>query len=193
MIESGEPKYDVFISYSHQDKPTARWLYRKLDGYRPPADGRDSPNSAVPAKAARWRAFIDEDELGAAANLSVAIDQALRSSKALVVVCSPDCAKSRYVNEEVRFYKSVHGGTSIFAVIASGQPGAAQNEAFPPALKFAVAGDGSLTSRPEEPIGADLTKFDQKTVLLKLIAGLLGLTYSDLANREQARRLRRIL
>ena len=193
MVQSESFKYKAFISYSHSDKIDARRLHRKLDGYLPPKTLLDPTTDSKREKRSRWRIFLDDDELSAAGNLTERIREALAQSESLVVLCSPASAGSHYVNEEIRLFKQLRGSKQVFAVIVAGKRYAEKQEAFPQALKYAIDADGNMTYRQDEPIAAVLQKFDVHTVFMKIAAGMLGVAYGDLANREQARRLRRTL
>jgi hypothetical protein len=61
---------------------------------------------------------------------------ALDASAALIVLGSPDAAKSPYVNEEVRLFKYRHPDRPIIPIILGGKPGDLAAECFPPGLKF---------------------------------------------------------
>jgi len=138
--------------------------------------------------------FKDREELSASGSLGEAITTALERSTALIVVCSPASAASTWVNEEVRTFKAMHGPSRVFAVIAAGEPGHADNECFPPALRFTLDKDGKVTDKPAEPIAADLRPEGDGRRLgkLKIIAGLLGVGLDELVQRDAARRQRRL-
>ena len=72
------------------------------------------------------------------------------------MLCSPASAKSRYVNEEVRLFKSRHPDRLVIPIIAEGQPGNPETEPFPPAVRFAIASDGSMIADPVEVFAADI-------------------------------------
>ena len=85
-----DQKYWAFISYSHQDKAWGDWLHKKLDTYRIPAAlvGTDSSHGhPVPKRI--YPIFRDREELPTSANLGDQIQQAIRDSRFLVVICSP--------------------------------------------------------------------------------------------------------
>jgi hypothetical protein len=46
-------------------------------------------------------------------------------------------------------------GAQVIAVIVGGEPGDADRECFPPALRVKIAPDSTPTGEPEEPIAAD--------------------------------------
>ncbi|WP_205479393.1 toll/interleukin-1 receptor domain-containing protein [Sphingomonas arenae] len=188
--------YRAFLSYSHRDKRAAERLHHALETYRVPRSlvGTDSPNGPVPERLTPI--FKDREELSAAGCLGDAINAALERSAALIVVCSPAAAASRWVNEEIRAFKRLHGDSRVFAAIVEGQPFASDpaEECFPPALRFSVDAAGQLTDRPAEPIAADLRKEGDGERLgrLKLIAGLLGVRLDALVQRETQRRNKRL-
>lgn len=192
--------YRAFISYSHADRRVVAWLHGALEGYRIPAKlvGELTPLGQVPARLGKF--FRDRDELAAAGDLSAELKGALKRSMFLIVVCSPAAAQSKWVNEEVRQFKLLHGhkrgdGTArVLALIADGDPGDAGGGAcFPTALKFHVLPDGQISDDPAEPIAADIRPGGdgKKLALLKLVAGLTGLPLDALVQREAARAKRR--
>ena len=195
-----EFRYIAFLSYSHRDRQIAEWLHRELETYRVPKRmiGTATPLGPVPARL--HPIFKDREELSAAGSLNEAIKSALGSASALIVVCSPASAGSPWVNEEIRNYKQLNGDARVFAVIAGGEPwasrvpGQEEQECFPPAMRFVVAPDGTITDVPAEPIAADLRpEGDGKRVgKLKVVAGLIGVGLDELVRREAQRRQRRL-
>src|SRR5262245_42940284 len=97
-------RYVAFISYSHVDREVARWLHRGLESYRIPPHLRTSIE--LPEKSGRLSpVFLDREELPSSTDLAESVRIALDASDALIVVCSPTAARSRWVNEEVRRFK----------------------------------------------------------------------------------------
>lgn len=189
-------RYRAFISYSHGDTRLAMRLHRALEGYRVPKRLRGSSGEFGPVPERLSPIFCDRDELASSADLGERVRDALLDSDALIVVCSPQAARSRWVNEEVLAFKRQGGGRRICCVIVDGEPNSGDaRECFPPALRFELEADGSLGSRPAEPIAADLRrgKDGPRRAQLKLIAGLLGIGFDTLRQREAQRRHRRVL
>lgn len=190
------PAYRAFISYSHSDKAVARWLHRSLEGYRMPPKliGIQTSLGLVPKSLKPI--FRDQDELPASGNLGKELQYALAHSLFLIVVCSPTAARSKWVNEEIRQFKLMHGADKVLALIVDGVPNAgleeAEQECFAPALKFTVTPSGELTGIPTEPIAADIRKSadGKRLAKLKLISGLTALRLDDLVQREATRRVR---
>jgi tetratricopeptide (TPR) repeat protein len=191
-------RYPVFISYSHRDERWARWLHKGIEGYRVPKPlvGRSGPNGTIPSKI--FPVFRDRDELASSPDLPAALREALNQSAHLIVLCSPAAAQSRWVNQEVIEFKRLGRANRILPLIVDGEPhaGAPGRECFPPALLFQVDAAGRLTDEPAEPVAADLRPDadGKENAKLKLIAGVLGVAFNDLRQREliAARRRARV-
>ncbi|CAH2403100.1 toll/interleukin-1 receptor domain-containing protein [Mesorhizobium escarrei] len=191
-----EFKYWAFISYSHADEAWGTWLHKALERYRVPRTliGRSTPIGKVPKRI--LPVFRDRDELPGAANLSEKIAQALTRSRWLIVICSPRAAVSHYVNEEITAFKRLGRTDRILCFVVDGEPGATTRpqsgmlEAFPEAVRYELGPDGKITDRPAEPLAADARKDKDGKVnaKLKLLAGILGVAYDELKQRETRRR-----
>ena len=173
-MEKPEFRYKAFLSYSHQDSKWARRLHRALESYRIP---RRIAASRTPSELRLKPIFRDRDELASAADLSSTIRSALAESEYLIVICSRHSAQSRWVNKEIEEFIRL-GRTDKILCFALDDP----SEYQPAALSSleSLAAD----SRPE----AD----GRNGARLKLIAGLLGVRYDDLVQRDAARRQRRL-
>ena len=194
-------KYRAFISYSHTDRKWGDWLHKALETYHVPRRliGRESRDGTIPARL--FPIFRDREELPVSADLSSNINEALRESCYLIVICSPRSAQSRWVGEEIKTFKRLGREGRILALIVEGEPNASEgksgfkpeNECFHEAMRYRWSEDGTLSNIPSEPIAADARegKDGKANAKLKLIAGLLGVNYDDLKQREHERRLRR--
>lgn len=193
-------RYRAFISYSHQDQDWAQWLHKVLETYRVPSRlvGTETAAGIIPRRLAPI--FRDRDELASATDLSAKVNEALAQSAALIVICSPRSATSRWVNEEVLAFKRLNRSHPIFCLIVDGEPNASDlagreaEECFAPALRFQLDADGQPTHERTEPIAADARagKDGKATAKLKLISGLLDVGFDALKQREQQRRVRRM-
>src|SRR5262245_24713710 len=186
-------KYRAFISYSHADRAWGDWLHRALESYRIPKrlHGTSGRNGPIPDKL--FPIFRDREELSSAAELSEQIRQALEQSAYLIIICSPRSARSHWVNEEILAFKRLGRENRILALIADGEPNATDKpgcdpalECFPQAIKFKLGPDGELSGLRTEPIAADVrSQGDRReNAKLKLIAGLLGVDFDALKQRE---------
>jgi tetratricopeptide (TPR) repeat protein len=193
--------YRAFISYSHHDKAWADWLHGELETWRVPARliGTQAAHGAIPRSLRPI--FRDRDELGSATDLGEEITDALDRSDCLIVICSPAAAASRWVNEEVLVFKRMGRVGRILCLIVDGEPNATDmhgreaEECFCPALRFALDAGGELSNRRAEPVAADVRPgHDSKPIAkLRLIAGMLGVGFDTLIQREAHRRRRRAL
>ena len=197
----GSPAFCAFVSYSHADERHAQWLQKALERWRVPRHlvGGEARFGPIPERLGK--VFLDRDELPSASSLSDEIQAALAASETLIVICSPAAARSRWVNEEIRSFKALGKAHRVLAVIVDGEPWAsdgadrADEECFPEALRHAVDDAGQLTSQRTELIAADLRpgKDGRHAALLKLVAGILGVGFDTLRQREAQRRQRRIV
>jgi len=201
MPEVTNAKYYAFISYSHSDDKWGAWLHKGLESYHPPKSiiGKSNRDGVVPKTLAPI--FQDIHELPTASDLGAMIKDALEQSRYLIVICSPASAKSIWVNEEILTFKRLGKANRILAIIVDGEPNATtipgqeHLECFPPALRFNLDDEGNLSDQPAEPIAADArdNKGGKKNALLKLIAGVLGVNFDDLVQREKKRQQKRRL
>ena len=118
-------KYWAFISYSHADEEWAKWLHKSIETYRVPRKlvGRDTANGPLPKRL--FPVFRDRDELPGASDLGGKIQDALKTSRSLIVVCSPKSAVSKWVNEEIKTYKALGGADRVLCLMIDGEPNAA--------------------------------------------------------------------
>lgn len=191
-------RFWAFISYSHRDKAVAKRLQRQLETYRVPRRlvGRETPHGAVPTRVAP--VFRDRDELHAGADLKASVQEALARSRWLIVVCSPDSARSEWVNREIVEFKRLHGERYVLALVARGEPFASNTvgreleECFAPALRRALDANGEPEGQTLEPIAADMRREGDgpHRAVLKLIAGMIGVGFDELARRDLQRRVR---
>ena len=188
-------RYAAFISYSHRDRGWAEWLHRAIETYRLPRE-----LSRTGGVDALRPVFLDRAELPSSSDLAASVRDALEKSAFLIVICSPASAQSRWVNEEVRYFKSLGRASSVLCLIVGGEPawaarglGEAQ-ECFPPAIRYRVDGDHVTREAATEPLAADVRpgNDDRRSARLKIVAGLLGVPLDRLVQRESARRQKRL-
>jgi tetratricopeptide (TPR) repeat protein len=189
-------RYRAFISYSHADARWAAWLHRALETYRVPRRLRSGAGGdpSLPDRLAP--VFRDREELSSGQSLGPLIESALADSEALIVICSPAAAQSRWVGQEIVAFKRLRPGAPMLALIVAGEPHSGEAlECFPAPLRFELEPDGSLSTREAEPLAADVRPaHDGKALALsKIAAGLLGVGLDALRQREAQRRHQRML
>ncbi len=192
--------YFAFLSYSHSDSADADWLHNELERFRVSSSlaGKLTANGVIPKRLTPI--FRDRHELAASHDLGCEIRQALELSRALIVLCSPAAAKSKWVNAEIDQFKRIHPEGCIIAAVVAGEPlasdipGREDEECFPPALIAKYNRRGKPTGQKTEPLAADLRegKGGRRTGFLKIVAGILGVGLDDLVQREHLRRQRRM-
>lgn len=190
-----EYKYYAFISYSSEDRAWADWLRYRLEKYHIPRriegfEGQEPPRHFYPI-------FQDREQLRASSNLDEILKEALRQSRFLIVVCSPFAAVSKWVNQEIRYFKSLNRSDCILPLVVEGRPSAGIGEpeaCFPPELRVSPeTEDVSPERKLQSPGAADARQGQdgREHALLRIIAGLLAVDVSAVAKREGWRRLAR--
>ncbi len=106
-------RYDAFISYSRKDRDFAAKLEKALKSYRPPKD------LSVPQRF--LNVFRDEEDL-TGVEYHASIENHLKDSAKLIVVCSPNARRSPYVNDEIDRFAKAHDPRNIIPVILAGIP-----------------------------------------------------------------------
>jgi tetratricopeptide (TPR) repeat protein len=192
MSEPASLKYRAFISYSHADTGWAKWLQRGLESFKIDKDlaGRETARGVIPETLRPI--FRDREDFTAGDALPDQTLAALDASHALIVVCSPNSARSNYVNEEARLFKSRHRDRSVIPLIVGGNPGDPRRECFPPALKFKLDLKGRVTKKTAEVLAADAREGGdgKKLALAKVVAGILGVSSDDIYRRAERDRRR---
>ncbi len=116
-IDSSEPKYDAFLSYSSTDRPVARRIQRFLESYRPPNRSR------------RLRVYLDETDMRGG-SLPENLSKALSDSRALVVCWSDQAADSLWVKNEITEFRALGLESQIAVVHVAGSGPTVKHDVF---------------------------------------------------------------
>ena len=174
-----EYQYDVFLSYRHKslDSIITQKTFHFLESYRLPASLRHKGYPDI------HRAFRDTEELPVSRILTDTIDNALRSTKCLLVVCSTDTPSSEWVDREVSTFIELGRAEHIYPLLISGDP----EVSFPPSLKQVPdIMDRVMDIRtPGNSVRKMLAKEDP--ALLKIVADITGCPLPEL-QREHGMR-----
>jgi WD40 repeat protein len=183
-------KFDVFLSYSRKDADFAGKLEKALRSYTPPKD--------LPVPHRRLTVFRDvTDMLGV--ELTEALDDKLRHTSKLVVLCSPDARTSPYVNEEIDFFASWRGPGHIIPVLVRGLPnneagqGQEREMSFPEALIKILPVPLAAEFRGFRSSKDRIGRHAYEQGWYKLLADLYsdyGVTRAQIEQREKRRRAR---
>jgi WD40 repeat protein len=179
--------YVAFLSYRSTDGPTARWLHRKLEGYRVPwrfvgtlgTNGRTIPRRIQPI-------FRDRDNARTAADVETVLAEELSRSDQLIVLCTPNAAGVQsWVGREIEIFRERRPAGAIHAIIAEGDP----PNCFPVQLLRRDERGGL-----RQPLAADLRPIaiggdGESRAIVKLVAGLLGADFDALWGRDRRRRM----
>ena len=138
--------------------------------------------------------------MAAETNLPDRIKAALKQSLSLIVICSPQSARSFWVNLEIAKFKALGREDRVICLIVDGEPHASKNpqsglqECFPEALRYRLNSKGQLVEGQAEPIAADVRsdKDGKRNALLKVAAGVLQVGFGDLKQRDHERQMRRL-
>lgn len=189
-------RYKAFISYSWADARWGNWLQRAIETYRTPAAlvGKEGNLGPVPARL--HPLFKDREEEAAGASIGAAVETALAASEFLIVVCSPNSAKSKWVSRELAWFKTHRDPAKVLALIVDGSPGSGgADECFPAALTHHIAPDLTITGDPtDHPLAADARDSGdgKRKARLKIAAALLGVGLDELVRRDDRRRALRV-
>jgi tetratricopeptide (TPR) repeat protein len=197
MTDSISFKYRAFLSYSHADTASAKWLHSHLESF--PLHGLAGRETALgPVPKSLQPIFRDRDDFGAGLTLNDQTIAALDASAALIVLCSPASARSQCVNKKIRLFRHRHPDRRVVPVVVTDKPDDAAQECFPPALRFELDDEGQITDRMAPPaIAADLREDGKgdghELALAKVVAALIGLPPEEVFKRAERTRKRQAI
>ena len=171
--------YDVFISYRHLDDEWSKWLLESLETWKVP---KELVKKGFPERIGR--VFRDEEELSSSSNLTKSIEKALIQSKYLVVICSKETPKSKWVEAEIKIFKELGRSDRIIVMLIDGEP----SESISEELRY-IDIDKKI---PLNPIIADVRdkenqKETKQKALLQILSCVLACDFKDLIEKEKIR------
>ena len=173
--------YYAFISYNREDEKKAKWLQNKLENYKLPAvirkEKSDLPKEIRPV-------FRDKTGMEAGAIIDT-IQEKLKRSQYLIVICSPEAAKSNWVGTEINAFMEMGRSDRIIPFIVDGVPNSNDSrECFHQHIKEIIP----------EPLGINIKEIGKQQAFVKTAAKLLNLRFEVLWDRFQiAQRKRRLI
>lgn len=176
-----ENEYFAFISYQRKDEEWADGLRSKLEHYRLPSSVRKQ-DASLPKEIRPI--FRDTLEL-AGGVLAKEIETALQQSKFLIVICSPNSAKSPWVNKEIQTFIDLGREDRIIPFIIDGTPFSdnEETECFPPALR-SLKGEKEL-------LGININELSRDAASIKVVARMFGLKFDTLWQRYEREKKRK--
>lgn len=183
MTKIQQKEYFAFISYQRKDEEWAERLRNKLEHYRLPSSVRKQ-DASLPKEVRPI--FRDALEL-AGGVLAKEIETALQNSKYLIVICSPNSAKSSWVNKEIQTFIDLGREDRIIPFIIDGTPFSddEDTECFPPALR-SLKGEKEL-------LGININELSRDAASIKVVARMLGLKFDTLWQRFEREKNRKRL
>ena len=162
----------AFISYNHKDKDMAKWLQAKLESYKLPTEIHNEFEDSRYLRPV----FRDKTDLNTGI-LSDELRKNLQTSKYLVVLCSPNSAHSKWVNDEVKAFIDMGRTDRIIPFIIDGTPHSTEDECLPPAL-MEMQGENEL-------LGISIKEVGKQKAFIKLVSKMLGVDFDVLWQRHK--------
>lgn len=187
--------YYAFISHSSLDQKMAFWLRDQLEKYRIPTSVQNEVYAEFKGVKRFKPCFAYQTDL-AGGDLNKSLKKELSDSQYLIIICSPESAKSDYVNKEARHFIETGRADNIIPFIVKGN----SKESFPSALIELSEGrfydDTTQQYRAIEKIelrGVDYQQIkkdlhSKKAPVVNVIATMLGLRFDALWDRFRRRR-----
>ena len=174
-------KYFAFISYNSKDTAWGKRVQKKLEGYRMPSTLCSEHGwKRKPIKPVFF-APTDIQPGG----LTAELQERLRASRNLIVICSPNSAKSKWVGEEIAYFHSLGRTANIHFFIVDGVPhsGNDDTECFNPIVD---------TLGLPEILGANIHEkvsrwpwINKERAYVQLITKLLGVEFDSIWQRHK--------
>ncbi len=183
-------KYTAFISYNSKDDRWAKWLQRKLEGYNIPVVIRNEKDEVVrreekPKKLQVFRYRADLNTVSLNEGLAKELDDA----RWLIVICSPNSAKSAWVGKEIQHFLDTGRRDHILPFIVDGTSYSGdEHECLNPVLKAAFP-DGDILGVNINDYGDDPCIYRKRKALVRTVSLLIEVpdAYSYLWNRYRMR------
>lgn len=173
----------AFISYSHRNMAVAKWLQRRLEGFKLPTD---TPNDVEAQSRYLRPIFRDQSDLNTGV-LSDELHRQLEQSKFLILICSKHSAQSAWVSSEATAFVEMGRLDRIIPVII---PDGSSNERelFPEYLRsyFAEHPDREL-------LGVNYSRKEREKTLIRVASRMLDVSFDSLWKRHQRQRRLKII
>ena len=182
-------KYFAFISYNAKDTAWGKRLQKKLEHYKMPA--ALCSEHGWKRKPIRPVFFAPTDIQPG--GLSNELQERLKAAQHLVVICSPNSAKSEWVGREIEYFHSLGRADNIHFFIVDGTPhsGNPDTECFNPVIdKLGLP----------EILGANIHEkiyrwpwLNRERAYVQLISKLLGVEFDAIWQRHKRQLIRHSL
>lgn len=187
--------YEAFISYKHNpiDTKVAKDVQKRIEHYRIPKDIQKKTGIQK-----FRRVFRDTSELSGTADLPADIENAIKQSDYLIVICSQRTHESPWVVREIEMFLACHDMSHVLTVLVDGEPFEVIPKELLKETRKVVSPDGTVYTeeRSLEPLSCDYRKKfrgARNQEILRLISRFLGCDYDELFKRDMRYRYRRYL
>lgn len=173
----------AFISYSHRDIGVAKWLQKKLEGFRLPTE----IHNEIDAKSRYLRpVFRDQSDLNTGI-LGDELRKNLEESKYLILICSKNSAQSQWVSDEAKAFVEMGRLDRIIPVIIP-DGDTKERDLFPIYLRehFGQYPDKEL-------LGVNIGEVGKEKSLIRVVSRMLNVSFDSLWKRHQRQKRLRIL
>ena len=183
-------KYTAFISYNSKDDRWAKWLQRKLEAYSLPVVIKNERDEVVKREenAKKLRVFRYRADLNTI-SLNEGLAKELDEARWLIVICSPNSAKSAWVGKEIQHFLDTGRRDHILPFIVDGTSYSGdEDECLNPVLKAAFP-DGDILGVNIDDYGDDPRIYRKRKALVRTVSILVEgpEAYSYLWNRYRLR------
>ena len=183
-------KYTAFISYNSKDDRWAKWLQRKLEAYNIPVAIWNEKGEIIirEEKTKKLRVFRYRTDLNTV-SLNEGLAKELDDARWLIVICSPNSAKSAWVGKEIQHFLDTGRRDHILPFIVNGTSYSDdENECLNPVLKAAFP-DGDILGVNIHDYGDDPRIYRKRKALVKTVSMLIEVpdAYNYLWNRYRLR------
>lgn len=188
-------KYFAFISFQSSDAKWALWIQKQIEAYRLPiALSKQRPD--LPRKIKPCFCYLSDISLKE--ELMMELKQQMEQSQFLIIICSPQSAKSSFVNGGIDYFVNLGRRDRIIPLIVDGVPYSNdEKECFPEALKRHFPKhsdplqDHQILGVNINEQGAGSKRLTRQRAVVLMVARMLGLNFEDLWQREIKRQRRR--
>ena len=180
--------YFAFISYNSTDFRWGKRLERKLAGYRMPATLCSERGwERKPINPIFFAPYDIQP-----GDLNEEIKARLRASKNLIVICSPNSAKSQWVGREIRYFHELGRDEHIYFFIVKGEPHSQDpaQECFNPIVEELHIPE-ILGANIHEKVHI-LPYLNRQRAYVQLVSKLLGVEFDSIWQRHKRRIRRRV-
>ena len=207
-------RFFAFISYSSDDKNITKKIQDKIESYRLPTVLRNELETTTGKEyPQRVHPLCRDDTDLSVGLLGKSILRELEDSRFLLVICSPNSARSSWVNQEIENFILLGRYERIIPFIIEGVPnsGNPETECFPPILRknreYVVYSHlspkenaerqaklhGFLDDIHDELKGVSLANEGPRNSRLKVIARMLEVSPDTIIQRDKQRQKKRII